>query len=109
MIIPLTREIIDRYYDSLPATVKGFAAVKDDVIGIMGVYSDNGVQVAFSQLSEELKKDKRLLIRLTRKTIEIAGKTVYAIADPVPKSEEFLEHWGFEQVEGDIWARHFYR
>ena len=68
MIVPLTREIIDKFYSDLPATVKGFAVVEDDeVLGLMGLYRADGKCVVFSQITDELKKRKKELIRLTRK------------------------------------------
>ena len=108
MIVPLTREIMDSYDDPFEITVRGYASVKDDrILGVMGLYYSNGHQFAFARISDELKEDKRELLKLTRKVISVCARTVFAVCDnEIPKADNFLRHWGFSQLDGDLWLGH---
>lgn len=86
-----------------PKSARAFAAVRgEDVIGIAGVYRDGPSLVLFSELTDELRHDKRAGVRLKRAVMPlIAGKLAYAQADPaIDGSDKLLLHLGFELCHG---------
>lgn len=103
MIVPLTPEMVGecRY------SVRGYAEVEGDrVLGVCGVYHADGVQVAFGRFSDELKRRKRLLLRLAYTTINLFGRLTFAVCDNgIDRADSFLEHMGFVPYRGDIWVR----
>jgi hypothetical protein len=104
-ILPATVEHFDRLKGALPMTARAFAVVRgEDVLGIGGVYRDGAIQVMFSELTDELRRDKRSLIRLIRSVKALLRPRAQAFADPEIKgSEALLEHMGFEPLVGRVY------
>ncbi len=111
-IVAATAEMIAAMDGTLPArTTRCIAAVENGrVLGICGVYTQKQSLVMFASLTDELKRNKRAIIRGIQRIMRIAGDSavpVYAMAQSdVPGSGRLLRHMGFEQVEGDLyrWA-----
>lgn len=104
-IRPATMEHFERLKSSPLKTARAFAVVRgEDVIGIGGVYRDGASLVLFSELTDELRKDKRSLIRLVRAVTPMLRPRTLALADPdIDGSDVLLEHMGFEPFEGRIY------
>lgn len=108
-IVPATSEMIERLTGEAPAiTVRAAAAVRgEEVIGVGGVYANESGWVMFSTLTDELRKDKRALVKLVRAVQRYIARCpmgVVATADPAIKgSDVLLEHMGFQRVQGDIY------
>ena len=110
-IKPATKEVIDRYYDGkLTRTVRAFIAVQDEkILGIAGVYVDQSRLVMFSDLSDELKQNKRVIIRGMRMFKEIARKKnlpIHAKAAQLPTAKGFLKHMGFIDIGQGLYEWH---
>lgn len=92
------------FYDGKPPSnsFHGFVAVQEGrVIGIAGVYYDGPVQVAFSDMKEEMKKYKKDIIRGTRlvmQMIEKRGLTVYAECAE-GRAANFVRRVGFKEIK----------
>lgn len=96
---------------------KGIVAVKDNkIIGIGGLlYTKEGV-IAFSEIKDEMKKNKKDIVRGCRILIDMIKKenrSVYAVADKKePTSQAFLKRLGFvrtglfnENGETLVWGK----
>lgn len=109
-IVTATAEILERFYGDAPArTVRAIAAVRDDrVIGVAGVYADGSRLVMFSQLTDELRRDRRSIVRGIRRLTELARARrmpVHAVADAaIEGSERLLEHIGFQRVSPEVFV-----
>jgi len=109
-IVPATPELLSSYYGSPPArSQRAVAVVKDgSVIGVGGVYADGDRQVMFSDMTDELRRDKRALIMGMRAVMKLAARRalpVVAEADAeIEGSEKLLEHMGFEHIGQRIYA-----
>lgn len=103
MIVPLKPDMVGQCQH----TVTGYAEVDGDrVLGVCGVYYADGVQVAFGRFSDEIKRRKRLLLRLAYTTINLFGRLTFAVCDnEIDKADSFLSHMGFVPYRGDIWVR----
>lgn len=107
-IVTPKREQIEQFKNiRLVKTVRAVAAVRgDQVLGIAGLYCDGLWTRMFSELTDELRRDKRALVRLARAVLELARPRapVYAEADPrIPGSAKLLEHMDFRHERGDIY------
>lgn len=108
-IRPATAELLARFYGQAPTrTQRAVVAVDGErVIGVAGVYPDGARMVMFSELTDELKRDKRAIVRGIRavRRLAPAGVPVHALADPdIAGSEVLLEHMGFTPVHGRVYA-----
>lgn len=109
-IVPATKEILDEHYGKeLPRSCRAIAAVKDGrVLGVAGFHMDKIAMVVFSELSDELKRSPRALIkgwRLLAKMMRARGVMAYARCDSnIEAAERFLIHLGFERMAGDIFG-----
>ena len=108
-IVPVTSDLILKYYGR-PAhnTMRGIAVVRDDkVLCIGAVVITDGQAFVCSDISDELKKNKRWLILAAREVMKIAASLrlpVFARADAsIDRSESFLKHLGFEHVMDRIY------
>jgi hypothetical protein len=108
-IVPATAELLERFYGSAPTrSQRAVVAIKDDrVIGVAGIYTEDESSVMFSDLTDELRKDKRTVVRGIREVMKLAARRalpVYALADPeVDGSERLLLHMGFEHYRDGIY------
>ena len=108
-IVPATSELLQRFYGAAPTrSQRAVVAVKDEkVIGVAGIYTDDERSVMFSDLTDELRKDKRAVIRGVREVMKLASKRqmpVYAWADPeIEGSDRLLVHMGFEHYRDGLY------
>lgn len=99
-LVTATQDLIERFYGGPPKrTGRAWVILKDDApIGVVGVYPDEGRYVLYSELNDEIRADKRFVVRAWR-ALEPVVKglgVVHALADPVvPKSDSMLRHFGF--------------
>lgn len=106
-IVPLTPELANRFYEHAPTkTIHGFAAVRGDrVLGIAGMYTHDAKRILFSELSDELKKDRRAIVRGIRALLGYMRKTkmpVYSVInESIEGADVLLRHVGFvPEAEG---------
>jgi hypothetical protein len=92
---------VEAYYEKpLPFSFRGYVAVKDDqVVGVGGVYYDGPARVAFSEFKDEMRSDRRALVKGTRmlmKFIDTIKGPVYAVADQnEPTATNLLRRLGW--------------
>ena len=108
-ILPATPELMRRFYGRMPRrTSEAIVAVRGDrVLGVAGIYRESGAAVAFSELSDELKADKRALVRGARTLtlmLERGGRDVYAMKGDAQGADVLLRHIGFEPAEMGAWV-----
>lgn len=107
-IIPATPELLERFYGKPPVrTVNAVVAVREgEILGIAGVYLDLGRLVLFSELTDELRKHKRVIVKGIGKVKEIVQNTrlpVVSLADcSIKGSDTLLAHMGFREEDG-LW------
>ena len=107
-IRPATLEDFINLREVPPKTARAFAVVKDtNVIGIGGIYRDGENKVLFSELTDEIRRDKRSLIGLIRAVKTLMRGRVFSFADPdIDGSEVLLRHMGFEHFQGRFYQWH---
>lgn len=84
-----------------PARMKGYAAVLDgEVIAIGGIYYHDGYPVAFSDITDAFRKQRKALakgVRMLQEFIEEQNVPVYALADQhEPTAPYLLAKLGFK-------------
>lgn len=108
-IVPATAALLERFYGFVPKrSQRAMVAVKDErVIGVAGVYTDDERLVMFTDLTDELRHDKRTMVRGIREVMKLATRRdlpVYAWADPeIEGSERLLDHVGFEHIRDRVY------
>ena len=106
-VVPATAEHFQSLRGSLPPrTVRAYTVVRDGApLGIAGVYKEGVSTVLFSELTDELRADKRSLVKLKRAVLPMLKRGILSYADPaISGSEVLLEHLGFTEREGRIWV-----
>lgn len=109
-VIPATAEVIHRFYGAAPTRTQMAVAVVsgERVLGVGGVYLDGPRWVMFSDMTDELRQSKRVLVRAVRSVqAMIARRTipVVALADPqIPGSDILLRHMGAEHVSDGVYT-----
>lgn len=108
-IVTATPELLTRFYGHPPKrTMRAVAAVRGErVIGIAGIYPDGHRQVMFSELTDEIRADRRAIVRGIRAVTELArarGTAVHARAAEVDGAERMLEHIGFVKVHPEVFV-----
>jgi hypothetical protein len=99
---PATAADVEAYHGKpSPFSFRGYAAVKgSEVVGVGGVYYDGRARIAFSEFKEEMRSDRRALVRGTRmlmKFIDTIKGPVYAVADPnEPTAAALLSRLGWK-------------
>lgn len=101
-IRPATTELLQQFYgQAMPRTVRAVVAVDGDgkVLGVGGYYVDGVRAVIFSDLSHEVRQQKRVIIKATRATLEmVRASGLSGVAQrETPESAVFLEHFGFRE------------
>jgi hypothetical protein len=101
-IKPATKEAIARYHGrALNRSGRAWIGVRDgEILGIAGYYLDQHGYVMYSSMTEELKKDKRFIVKAIRFMKEKAGELkipIYAKAEFVT-SETVMKHAGFVEI-----------
>lgn len=107
-LVPATKEHIEAMYgETQGRTVRAIAAVEDGkVLGVGGIYQTAGNTVIFANLSDELRKRPRKLVEASRIVLRWIEGNAHAICDPqIKTAQNFLEHYGFQKMEGDLWHR----
>jgi len=108
-IIPATAKLIEDYYGKqIPQSVRAYVAIADDqVLGIAGFYVTATRLIMFSELKDELKCNKRIIIRGMRKMRQIAREMklpIHAVAQKeLPTAPSFLEHFGFVKIGQELY------
>lgn len=113
-VLPATEPLMERFYSSRanrPAmTTRSVVALKNgQPVGVAGGYvePEMGGTVLYGDLTDDLRRDKRLLLSFTRAALEVArsfGLAVYSLADPaVEGSEILLKHLGGKEIGGRIY------
>jgi len=106
-IEPATRKMVEAFLGEVKFSQKAFAVVEDGkILGMGGIYIDNTRQILYSKSTEDFKDNKRLVIQITRKLLEVADKKlpIHAIADENKDgSEKLLKHFGFYPLKDRLW------
>lgn len=108
-IINPDRAILERFKSiRLVKTIRAVAAVRgEEVLGVAGLYCDGTWTRMFSALTDDLRRDRRGLVKISRAVMELARPRapVYADADPeIEGSRKLLEHLGFKPVRGNLYV-----
>lgn len=109
-IVPATPELVRKFYGSdLRRSGKAIAAVEGDrVLGILGVYPEPGRQVVFMDLTEELKRHPRVLVKGSKTFMRWAREArmpTHALCDDtIEAAARFLEHYGFRHIHKGVYA-----
>lgn len=108
-IVPATEYLFARMQGGLPRrTSRALVAVKDgDPIGLIGLIPDGDALMVYANLTDEIRKDRKALVRLSRAFETLAGDfTVIATASlSVEASGRFLEHFGFKRLHDNVYER----
>lgn len=105
-----TPELIRQYYGhDLPHSMRSLVAVRDEeVIGVIGLYPENGQQVVFMDLNDELRKHPRALIKggaIFMRWVRAAKMPTCARCDDtIPAAKRFLEHFGFKHLNNGVFV-----
>lgn len=109
-LVPATREILESHYgDSLGRTAYAIAAVDGDrVLGVAGFYVAPVSVVVFSEISDELRRMPKVILKGSRMILEMVrkkGLVAYAKCDKrIEAAQRFLEHLGFTRFNGEIFV-----
>lgn len=104
-IVPLTEQIIHDFLgEAPPRTVRGVAAVKDGkVVGIGGFYRFDTRYILFSDMTDELRADKRLLALAIRQLNAIRQELKLPIQSieetEFAGSDTLMKHMGLTKIE----------
>lgn len=94
--------------DMAGKSARVLAAVRgDQVLGIAGIYRAESGYVVFASLTDELRRDRRAIVRGVRAVFALARRCrapLYATCDEaIPAAAGFLHHLGFVPGNGGIW------
>lgn len=89
-------------------SARAIAAVRgDEVLGVAGIYRAEAGFLAFASLSDELRADRRAIVRGVRALRALARRCrapVYATCDErISKAADFLRHVGFVPEPSGLW------
>lgn len=107
-IVPATEAMLERF--SQPAkTVRAIAAVRgEEVLGVAGIYPSHAGWVMFAEFKDDIRADKRVMVRGIRALAAMVKRrnmAVAALADPeIQGSSTLLEHMGFQPAYGDVFV-----
>jgi hypothetical protein len=108
-LVPLTQSLAESFYGARPMkTIQGIAAVRgNQVLGLAGFYRNDTKIIVFTELNEEIRKDRRTLvkgIRLIRRMIKNYRFPVYSYADPcIQNADILLLHVGFTHYDNGVY------
>ncbi len=110
-IVPATPEIVRSFGMDTMRSARMLAVIDTGlVLGIAGLYPDGNRQVAFMELSSELKRHPRAIVRAGRifmKWVRESRLPVHALCDEeIAHAASHLEHWGFRRIYKGIYAWH---
>ena len=82
----------------------------EEAVGLCAIYPDGHRLCMLADISDQLRKDKRALIRGYRAVMAMAtskNTPVHALADPeIAGSAALLKHLGFKHLTGDLYQWH---
>jgi hypothetical protein len=89
-------------------TARVLAAVRgEEVLGIAGVCRTESGYLVFASLTDELRRDRRALVRGMRAVMALAkrcrGPLLATCDEKIPKAAEFLRHIGFVPDATGLW------
>jgi hypothetical protein len=102
-----TQADAERFYSGPPRmSLRGWVAEKNgEIVGIGGVYYANGVPIAFSEITDAFRENKKDVAKGCRILMELISKTrgpVYAVANPdEPTAARLLARLGWEPTGRD--------
>lgn len=102
VIRPATQRDVEAFYGAMPPlTMKGFVVEHEgELLGIGGIYWNEGKKVLFSEVKPEGERFKKTLVRVAKRIVKEL-RPRYALADKHTEgAAKLLEHLGFEPVEG---------
>ncbi len=105
-----TKQHFDDLGEKLRRGGKAIAAIMDGrTVGVAGYYLDNGRVIVFSTITPELRLYKRTIVKGAAMVMDMANRVqapAHALADPETYgSDTLLRHFGFEQLDRDIYGR----
>lgn len=104
VIRPATQADLEQFYEGhIPVSMRAHVLeLGGKILGVGGLYFDDGYTVAFSHLKDELRAHKKWIARGARYLQRVIAQepgTVLALASPREKtSEHLLQRLGFEQA-----------
>lgn len=105
---PATQKDVEAFYNGKPMfSMTGIIALEDGKpIGICGVYHCEGMRIVFSEMKQEARKYRKLILKIAKLLMHgIQGK-VYANANPDEQTaHRFLTHLGFRQINHNLYER----
>lgn len=107
-LVPATPPLLRAVMNPIPRTVEAFVVMAGArPVGAAGVYLDQNRLVAWSHLTPEIRRDKRVVVEGWRRLITLAadrGLPLHAKPDPgEPGAERLLEHMGFQPGPRGVW------
>lgn len=103
-LVPAMKEHLEEFYGTVPVTVRAISAVENGkCYGVAGFYKDNGKDIVFVKIKDEMKSHKRLIIIAARRLLKMANGKVFAIQDKcIETSGGFLKHFGFKELRDGV-------
>lgn len=105
-----TPELIQAFYGhALPYSMRSLVAVRgDEVLGVIGIYPQNGQQLVFFDMKDELRQHPRVFIQgaktFMRWVRETKMPTCARCDGTIPAARRFLEHFGFRHLNGGVFV-----
>jgi hypothetical protein len=102
VIRPATEKDARQYYAGRPMfSFRGYAAEMDgEIVGLCGIYYQDGIPIAFSDIRDALRPRKKTLAkacRMLQRLIDKVGRPVYAVAcGTEPTAPYLLAKLGFK-------------
>ena len=106
-IVDATAAHLRAFYPDQPKTCRAWSVVDGErLVGICGFFREGAGNVIFTDISAELRRHPRQIMRAARLVlIEVKRKRlpVFAICDAsVEASDRFLRHFGFSPLQNGI-------
>jgi len=112
-IRPATSDLLTKFYGELPRTQKSLVIIEDgELIAVTGLYPDKDRMIMFTDIKEEirprLKDYRRTILICAKRLFKMTNNLpVHALADPeIEGSDRMLKHFGFEQLQKDLYSWH---
>lgn len=93
---PATAEDAKRFYkgSACPLSFRGMVAEQgDDIVALFGVSYEQGIPVAFSEITDALRENKKDIVkgcRILMKMLDTVRGSVYAVANPDEPTAPYL-------------------
>lgn len=80
----------------------------EKVLGFAGLYPDKSRQIAFMEISDELRNHPRLIVKASRifmRWVRESKLPTHALCDEeIKRAAEFLEHFGFKRIYKEVFS-----